>query len=395
MLKALFRSWWNRPGDLAVGLPVPAGAPPPEVSEAMQARVARWFADEPPEIVALALDSVSALAAAGPRFPDGAVANETSLAWLAVALDGLEAMPEPLPVPRQAPALPWRYLILTRGLCDALETAYGETWRRGAATRCPLTRTPDPCPAPRALRPPRPRVPVSSAGLGALLAGSCLPAAGQRRLFEAQALGVNWVDSAAFWRALAAGAPGRSEQAAARNAETASASTEKAHPGYPAKTTGTAAARNPAETARAAPPASGPDPANAGADPWCAIARTALAALVAAPRFNRQSGEGWFADGAFYVAAKPFAEQLQAHPWVAARAELRNRKALYRQLAARGLILPHGPQKVWALFVSEPGPADARYVSALKLSPSLYDGLETCPAFQGTLRPARARERMA
>jgi hypothetical protein len=367
MLKALFRSWWNRPGDLAVGLPVPAGAPPPEVSEAMQARVARWFADEPPEIVALALDSVSALAAAGPRFPDGAVANETSLAWLAAALDGLEAMPEPLPVPRQAPALPWRYLILTRGLCDALETAYGETWRRGAATRCPLTRTPDPCPAPRALRPPRPRVPVSSAGLGALLAGSCLPAAGQRRLFEAQALGVNWVDSAAFWRALAAGAPGRSEQAAARNAE----------------------------AARAAPPASGSDPANAGADPWCAIARTALAALVAAPRFNRQSGDGWFAGGAFYVAAKPFAEQLQAHPWVAARAELRNRKALYRQLAARGLILPHGAQKVWALFVSEPGPADARYVSALKLSPSLYDGLETCPAFQGTLRPARARERMA
>ncbi len=395
------RAWLGRSDPSAVEPLVPTAAPP-AMTEALEARVAGWFAGEPPEVLALALDSLPALVGASPRFLEDTVPNETPLAWLGAALDRLEALPEPLPVPPRAPALPWRYLIFTRALGDALEADYGAIWRRGLATRCPLTRIPDPCPAPRPLRPPRERVPPSSAGLGALLAGRRLPEAGQQRLYEAMAAGVNWVDATAFWRLLATGESARPTPDPATAAET----TETMTP-----TTAPRAAATPAETAqpaatppKAAPPSGTPTaetpPAAAApvpvagppsaADPLDAVARAALATLLASPRFNHHSGDTWFYDGAFYVAAKPFAEQLQAHPWVQAQPELHHRKALYRHLAARKLIVPHGGQKVWPLFVTEHGQTNARYVSALKLPSALYEGPEPCPVFGGTLREAGA-----
>lgn len=482
MLTAWFRGWRGRVETPAPLPPAPAKVAWSATVEAIQARVARWFAQEPPAQVALAQTSVPPLAAAGPRFVDPTLPNPTPLAWLTAALEVLESWSEPLPVPRHAPALAWRYLVFLRVACDALEAAYAQVWRQGWTTVCPLTDTPDRYAAPRPLRPARGDIPPSSAGLGALLIGLRLPEAGQQCVYEAMAAGVDWVHPAAFWRAVGfmpvapqatAPSPGhttRSESAkpasqpepapppaavpaqkpAVRtgmtpSVETATRSrigiTPVANPGMPPNaatpqnctatapsvetttksttatppavhtgmppnaisisvSTLTAPATNPGmppsattllepDTPTTPTAGTGATPVPETADPLAASVRATLARWVAHPSFNRQSGAGWRVDD-LYVAAKPFAETLQAQAWVAAQPELGNRKVLYRQLAERGLILPHGGQRVWALFVTEQGRPVARYVSALKLAPALYAGLELGPVFQGTLEPARA-----
>jgi len=181
--------------------------------------------------------------------------------------------------------------------------------------------------------------------------------------------------------------------------------------------TGAGAGRARPQTASAAPtgtptgarpPAAMPDPGRAAesrtapADaatpsapveaPLDALAHAALAALVAHPGFNRHSGDAWLHEGVLYVAAKAFARALHAHPWVRAHPEFQNRKALYRWLADRRLIVPDGGQKVWHLWICEDGQVDPRYVSALKMSATRAMGLTARPAFPGWLRPATARE---
>ena len=147
----------------------------------------------------------------------------------------------------------------------------------------------------------------------------------------------------------------------------------------------------PPPAARSSPPdlhrASFPD---AATDPWNALARTALTTLVANPRFNQPAGVAWFYDGVFYVAAKAFAETLQHHAWIAAQPELRDRKAVYRQLLMRRLILPEGARPVWHLLIIAPSATEPRYVSALKMAPALAAGLTPGPTFSGVLRPGTA-----
>lgn len=358
-------SWRRR----AAPPPSNAAAPETAVTAAMEARVARWFADEAPETVALAVESLRALARASPRLVDRAIPNPTPLAWLASALDRLERFPEPLPIPRDAPRLSWRYLLWTRMVCDHLEAAYDELRRRGIAARCPLTDLPDPFPPPREVRRPHPRPPAPPAGLGALVAGTRLPDAGQRRLLEAHAEGLPWADSAAFWRRLGADA-------------TPTAAPTPAHP---------AAAPEPAPLDPSGPSVE-PDPATVAppvrppADEFTALAtrvRAALAQLVAGPGFNHQCGDLWFDGDAFWVVALPFAERIQAQPPTAELCTLHPRKRLYRQMAAQGLLLPHGSQPVWYRFILDPGQSRARYASLLKLPAHLHP--LPCPPYPGRI----------
>ena len=162
---------------------------PKDTPETITRRVVRWFANESPAQVDLARATVPVLVAASPRFLDATIQNPTPLAWLAAALDVLEAWPEPLRVPRRAATLPWRYLLFLRVSCEALEAAYDQVWQQGLATHCPLTTTADShAAAPRPLRAARERIPPTSAGLGALLVGWRLPEAGQRCVYEAEAV---------------------------------------------------------------------------------------------------------------------------------------------------------------------------------------------------------------
>lgn len=341
-----------------------AAAPPPDPAgapvDAALARAARLFAPEPPETVALAAESLRALAGASPRFADGRLPNPTPLAWLDAALTALERLPGPPPAAGRAPRPAWRYPLFVRVLCDHLEAAYGELARRGIAARCPLTDLPDPFAPARPTHPPR-REPDPPEGLGALVAGTRLPEAGRRRLLEACAEGVPWPDSAAFWRWLGAGSAGGPAPA-----------TAVPTPGGPG-------------TARPTPPAP-PD-----LDPLDAAARAALAALVAAPGFNRHAGDAWSHGGALYVAAQAFARELLLHPRVRSRPDLQNRKALYRHLRQRGLVAPDGAQSIRHLWVCEDGHRDPRYVSALQMADALSAGLAADP-FAGWLRPASRRD---
>lgn len=273
--------------------------------EAIQARVARWFARELPAQVALAQASVPALVAARPRLTDETVPNPTPLAWLTAALDVLEAWPEPPPVPCHAPALAWRYLIFLRTACDALEAAYGQVWQQGWSTHCPLTEMPDTHFAPRPLRPPRDRLPPSSEGLGALVIGSRLPEAGQQCLYEALAAGVDWVHPAAFWRelgiALAAPDPDPIRRDAPGPGGTPSASSPLYPPAPGPGATPSMVRQEPVPPAvvpapamaMAMAPLAEATPAVAGSmdDPLATITRATLAAWIAHPRFNRHSGE--------------------------------------------------------------------------------------------------------
>ena len=372
--------------------PGPADAAAATV-EAIQARVARWFARESPAQVALAQASVPALVAARPRLTDETVPNPTPLAWLTAALDVLEAWSEPLPVPCRAPALAWRYLIFLRTACDALEAAYGQVWQQGWSTHCPLTEVPDTHFAPRPLRPPRDRLPPSSEGLGALVIGSRLPEAGQQCLYEALAAGVDWVHPAAFWRELGiAPDPDPIRRDAPRPGATPSPVRQEPVP--PAAVVPAPAMAMAMAMAMAPPAEATPAIAVAMDDPLAAITRATLAAWIAHPRFNRHNGEGWWT-GELYVAAKPFAEALQAHDEVAAQPESRNRKWLYRVLDERDLIVTNDGQRIWNLFVTGPGEPLPRYVSALKLAPALYAGLDLGPVFQGSVEPARAERKPA
>ncbi|MBK8168583.1 MAG: hypothetical protein IPK64_21760 [bacterium] len=362
--------------------PAPPAAPAWPATGAREERAARWFATEPPETVALAVESLRALARAGPRAAGETRPDPAPPDWLDGALDRLERIPEPLPVPPHLPRLPWRYLVFVRALCDALETAHGELRRRGIAAPCPLTDRPDPFPPPRAPR----RAPQPPVGLGALVAGARLPEDGLRLLLAACAAGIPWPDAAAFWGRLAAPGPAP---------ETASPSEpDRARDDPPAGAPPIVRGVEPAP-ARDGPPAVAPDPVTAPAaarDPLDAAARAALAALVAAPGFNRQAGDAWRHGGALYVAARAFAREVGAHPWVQGRPELGNRKALYRHLLRRGLIVPDGGQRIWPLWVCEDGQPDPRYVSALKMAAGPSAGLDAGPAFPGWLRPATARE---
>ncbi|TVR67006.1 MAG: hypothetical protein EA420_01075, partial [Candidatus Competibacteraceae bacterium] len=172
----------------------------------------------------------------------------------------------------------------------------------------------------------------------------------------------------------------------------------------------------PRGTDRPAPAASGPRagaaaPPNGAPSPWADPApaaprdsgapgppdlrpavRAALGELVASPAFNVPHGDGWHVHGAFWVAAKPFAERLLARPELRDRSGPDRRRTLYRDLAAQGLLLPHGAQPVWTLLVGAPGQPRRRYASALKLPAALYAGAAPCPVYSGTLGEARAPE---
>ena len=406
-----------------------AQAPSPkDTPETIERRVVRWFANEPPALVDLARTTVPILVAASPQFLDATIQNPTPLAWLAAALDVLEAWPEPLRVPRRAATLPWRYLLFLRVSCEALEAAYDHVWRQGLATHCPLTTTLDsPAAAPRPLRPSRERTPPTSAGLGTLLAGLRLPEAGQRAIYEAMAVGVDWVHPTAFWAELGIGpalppsidpapapelapepapapppeqsivspSPSRPKQGVRPKAKPQPSTASASEATVPVPTLASipdAVAFTSAPPSASAPTVQSPVATSSlsvasSVDPLAAIAHAAVAALIAHPRFNRQAGDGWWHNATFYVAAKPFAEALQEHAWIAAQPEFTKRKTLYRYLKKRGLLIPHGGQPIWNFFVIEDGQSDKRYVSGLKLAPFLYAGLELGSAFRGTLPP--------
>jgi len=114
--------------------------------------------------------------------------------------------------------------------------------------------------------------------------------------------------------------------------------------------------------------------------------RDVLRGLAQTETFNRQDGAGWYHEGVFWVAAKPFAERLHAQPEVRDRAEWRPRPALYRRLMADGLLLPNGAQPVWNVYVIEEDLPHRRYASVLKLPATLYAGFEACPAYVGRLQ---------
>ncbi|MCP5197434.1 MAG: hypothetical protein H6974_11725 [Gammaproteobacteria bacterium] len=397
---------------------------PKDISETIERRVVRWFSDESPAHVELARATVPILVAASPRFLDATIQNPTPLAWLAAALDVLEAWPEPLRVPRRASTLAWRYLLFLRVSCEALEAAYDQVWQQGLATYCPLTTTSDShAAAPRPLRPPRERISPTSAGLGALLIGLRLPEAGQRCVYEAMAVGVDWVHPTVFWAEFGIGpalppptdpvpkpepapppewrgasAPkSRLKQGARPKPKPESALKLRVKPNTASSSDATVSVPTSPSTpdtlaSTALPVAEIPVDASvlstaSRADPLAAIAHAAVAALIAHPRFNRQAGDGWWYNETFYVAAKPFAEALQEHAWIAAQPKLKKRRTLYRDLKKGGLIIPHGGQLIWKVFVVEDGQSNKRYVSALKLTPFLYAGLELGPAFRGALPP--------
>ncbi|MBK8185594.1 MAG: hypothetical protein IPK63_22965 [Candidatus Competibacteraceae bacterium] len=101
--------------------------------------LARWCASEPPDRVALALEKPPWLRGGAWRTrvrkgPSADPRPPQPLAWLVTALDRLECLPEPLPIPPHAPSLAWRYLLLTRVLGDELEMVYTAAWRQWLAT---------------------------------------------------------------------------------------------------------------------------------------------------------------------------------------------------------------------------------------------------------------------
>lgn len=352
-----------------------------QVPVELETRVARWFASDPPDRVALAVETLRCLADASPQGLQPAP-DIKPLAWLIAALDRLEALPDPLPIPPQAPTLAWRYLLLTRLLGDELETLYTAAWRQGWATRCPLTDRVDPFPPARALHRARDRARLDSTGLAALIGGSRLPLAGQQQLYAAHLAGIDWTDSVAFWRAFAAVEPGAIPSPAPPVIGTTARADSMAGRIPTASAT--------ASIADAEPPRADSAPT---ADPWSAVVCATLAALITGPRFNRQAGDAWFQKGAFYVSAKAFAETLSLHSWVQTQPGFGNRKTLYRQLAARRLIVTDGAQKIWPLFICENPDLCPRYVSALKIAATVVAGLTPSSEFRGSIRPASEQGR--
>jgi len=310
--------------------------------------LAAWFAAEP-EQHALAQATLAALARAGPRPLDETAAPVVTVQnGLKAAVERLADQP-PLPAGwPPIPGLSGRYLIFARVLGDALDAAYTTALRAGQSLHCPLTREPLPTATLQPRLKPAEWAALDGTGLGSLIAGVWLPEAGQRQVWRALAHDIPWTDAPAFWATVAA-----QHRAAA-------------HPG---KT---------------------PDPALSPEDEERRILRDAmrdvLRGLVQSETFNCRDGAGWYHAGAFWVAAKPFAERLHAQPEVRDRAEWCSRPALYRRLMADGLLLPNGAQPVWNVYVIEEDLPHRRYASVLKLPATLYAGFEACPAYVGRLQ---------
>ena len=310
--------------------------------------LAAWFAAEP-EQHALAQATLAALARAGPQPLDATAAPAVALTdWLAAAVARLAEQPPPPAGWPPVAGLSGRYLIFTRVLGDALDAAYTTALRSGQPHHCPLTWEPFPTPT---LQPRLKRAEwaaLDGTGLGSLIAGVWLPAAGQRQVWRALAHDLPWTEAPAFWATVAA------------------------------------------QQRAAAPPEKMPDPVASAEDEERLILRDAvrdvLRGLVRSETFNRRDGAGWYHEGAFWVVAKPFAERLYAQPEVRDRGEWRPRPALYRRLMADGLLLPNGAQPVWNVYVIEEDRPHRRYASVLKLPATLYAGFEACPAYVGRLQ---------
>jgi len=349
-MPVLLRRWLARAtAAVGRGRGAPAGdRDAPDVLASGREALAAWFAAEP-EQHALAQATLAAFAQAGPQPVDATAAPVVTVPnWLKTAVARLTQ--QPLPPERWPPVagLSGRYLMLTRVLGDALDAAYTTALRSGQPHHCPLTREPLPTATLQPRLKPAEWAALDGTGLGSLIAGVWLPEAGQRQVWRALAHDIPWTDASAFWETVAA-----QHRAAA-------------HPG---KTV---------------------DPTLSPEDEECLILRDAmrdvLRGLVQSETFNRRDGAGWYHDGAFWVAAKPFAERLYAQPEVRDRGEWRPRPALYQRLAVHGLLLPNGAQPVWNVYVIEDERPHRRYASVLKLPATLYAGVETCPAYAGRLQ---------
>ena len=357
---------------------LPPSRSPPSVSPTLGVpaadlrRAADWFTGEAPAWGVLGQASLAALVQASPQPVDPAP-NHDPLAWLPAAWRRLDALSEQVEaLSRQPPAhaVPWRYLIFIRVLCDTLETTHQAAFLRGLPMRCPLTRILDPHPPSRGWRPASPGVQAIYSGLGTLLAGAWLPKAGQQGLFLATAQGIDWMDSAAFWAQVNAIGTTPPPPASLPEAAPVAAAEPRA-----AAPTRAAPARKRAATT--APPSSLPDADAPGARPSHPTAlsdavRQVLQDLIRHPLFNRQPGPGWRTEDAYWVAARRVAERLMEQPGVQAQA-FPERRVIYHRMGCQGLLLPHGSQAIWSIFVTDPGEAQARLVPALKLPIGLLE----------------------
>ena len=390
----------------------PVASFPVGIPAAEQRRAACWFSGEAPEEMALGQASLRALAQARPQPVDPPLGNDDPLTWLQEALTRLEALSErveALRPGRLANALPWRYLIFIRVLCDALETAHQAALHRHSLMRCPLTRIADPHRPAGAWRAGSPRIQDAYSGLGTLLAGVWLPEEGQKWIFSAAALGIDWMDSAAFWAqvnasettpapSLPTAAPVSTTAApAAAAAEPRASALMNAGPRRPRAASPQGVARASTTAAPAQPP-SRPEAEAPGVktpplkddDPFqtCAVpshptelsqaVRQVLQDLIRHPLFNRQPGPGWRTEEAYWVTARLFAEQLMEQPWVKAQ-QFSERRVIYHRMGRQGLLLPHGSNAVWSIFVTDPGEAQARLVPALKLPACLLEKPRVLP----------------
>ena len=271
--------------------------------------------------------------------------------------------------PPPAHAVPWRYLIFIRVLCDTLETTHQAAFQRGLPMRCPLTGIVDPYPPSRAWRPASPGVQAIYSGLGTLLAGAWLPEAGQQGLFLAAAQGVDWMDSVAFWaqvNAIGTTPPPASLPEAAPGAATELRATAPTHAAPARKRVATTAPLPSLLDADA--PGARPSHPTALSD----AVRQVLQDVIRHPQFNRQAGPGWRTEEAYWVAARRFAERLMEQPGVQAQA-FPERRVIYHRMGCQGLLLPHGSHAIWSIFVTDPGEAQARLVPALKLPIGLLE----------------------
>jgi hypothetical protein len=339
------RRWLARTGTGRT----PAGTDAVALPGAYRQPTAAWFAAESREQQTLAQATLAALAGAGPRPVDeNTPRTETTATWLDTAFARLAQQPPPPDAWLPVAGLSGRYLIFTRVLCDALDAAYTVALRAGHPLRCPLTRESLPTAGLQPRLTPTEWVALDGTGLGSLIAGVWLPEGGQRQLWRAVAHDIPWPDAPAFWAGVAA------------------------------------------QTQNAAHPGMTPALAVSAEDDERLILRDAvrdvLRGWVESEAFNRREGAVWYHEGAFFVAAKPFAERLHAQPEVRDRAEWHPRPALYRRLAAHGLLLLNGAQPVWKVYVIEEDLRYRRYVSVLKLPATLYAAIETCPAYAGRLQ---------
>lgn len=411
-----FSDWFRR--DVKTSDAPLVRSPRVSIPAEITARVARWCASEPPDRVALALETVQCLANASPQWLQP-IPNAQPLAWLITAVERLERLPDPLPIPPPFPALAWRYLLLMRVLSDELETVYTTAWRHGWATRCPLADGPDAFLPARVLARGRNRDRLDSAGLAALVSGVRLPVAGLQLLYAAHYAGVDWSDSVAFWQtfnpinppvtpmAHSAGRPLASNETppALEAVSLPDAMPQRATPPLESLPIEVNAGSIPDATEAPTPawvasfpvaalPVSPPNPPTypvaeaAVTDPWSAVVRATLVTLITRPRFNQMAGDAWFYEGVFYVAAKGFAETLYQQPWVCAQVPGGDRKALYRHLAERQLVVTAGTQRIWSCYVSDNPAIHPRYVSTLKIASTVTAGLLPCPVFPGRLWPA-------